>query len=134
MNIYIIMLIAPLGYGLYGMFTGNLPVAKGRKVAGCRARIFGSLLFVTPLVVIGLWFLMQYALPRFGMSENQAQFWTFGVCIGFLPGALAIILFLATRESTPTNFAGSRDEWSAKINAYKPDFSVLEKTEPKETD
>jgi hypothetical protein len=127
MNIYILMILLPMGFGAYGLVKGRLPVSSKRKVIDGDAKRFGLAFVLIPLVVIGACTAVRYLLPLMNVEEEVALTWAVFTGLIGLPLVLAFTLERAIRVSVSNAHQGPRlIPPKPGATPDTPDFSYLD--------
>ena len=98
MPFYILLALAPVAYGIYGLRTGELPVTSRRKLRDSDARRYAIRFIVFPLVIVlisAVLVILSHTLHNAGLLANV------GICLYLcgLPLGLAVILNGATKQA-----------------------------------
>ena len=112
MRLYMLLVLFPIGFGIYALLKNKLPVSGKRSLTGEDAQRYGKWFILFPLCVVGA-ALLLIACDRFLYDSRlirETAFYIFAV--GLLLG-LAIILDRARKRARRE--MRTRKEWMANL-------------------
>jgi hypothetical protein len=126
MNLFFVLILGCIGYGISAIVNKSLPIGPRRKVIDAPAIGLGITLIILPFANTAIILVFRWIATVYFTNSLMIDHWSFTAALVAFPLSIALSLTLANRWSVPKQYNG---RWKVYVpyqrNEHKPDLSFL---------